>query len=214
MKKSINQLLVLALNTTVAGLLLSAAQGAAFIKFDGIDGESTDKDHRGWSELESFSQAIHKPGGSATGATRRRGDVIMKDLTYSKELDKSSPKIAEAIAKGKVFLKVEIHLTRDAGGERVTYYRYELKNVLVTSYSVGGSSSDSVPVEQISLNFEEIKVTYTEVGADGAKKGNVEYSWKIEEGEVALIEEADPTKPTVGDDTSIVHLIETPVRKS
>jgi len=66
----------------------------------------------------------------------------------------------------------------------VTYYAYELKNVLVTSYSVGGSGqSDDVPMEQFSLNYEEIKVTYTENDSKGKKKGNVEYSWKVEEGE-------------------------------
>ena len=35
----------------------------------------------------------------------------------------------------------------------------------------------------MSLNFEEIKVTYTETDSKGSKKGNVEYTWKVEEGE-------------------------------
>jgi len=37
-------------------------------------------------------------------------------------------------------------------------------------------------MEDLSLNFEEIKVTYTETDNTGKKKGNVEYSWKVEEG--------------------------------
>ena len=158
---------------------------AAYIKFDGVDGEAQDKDHKGWSDIASFSQGLHQPGGAATGPTRRRGDVIMDDIAVSKELDKASPKISEAVCKGKVFPKVEIQLTAsytDAG--RVTYYAYELKNVLVTSYNIGGSGqSEDVPMEDFSLNFEEIKVTYTEVDNTGKKKGNVEYSWKVEEGE-------------------------------
>ena len=84
-----------------------------------------------------------------------------------------------------VFPKVEIDCTAsytDAG--RVTYYRYELTNVMVTSYNVSGSGqAEDVPVEDFSLNFEEIKVTYTENDNAGKKKGNVEYSWKVEEGE-------------------------------
>jgi type VI secretion system secreted protein Hcp len=157
---------------------------AAYIKFDGVDGECQDKDHKNWSDLMSFSQAIHKPGGGGTGQTRRRGDVVLEDIVCVKELDKSSPKLAEAVCKGKVFPKVEIHLTAsytDAG--RVTYYAYELKNVQVVSYQVGGSGqSEQVPTEEMSLNFEEIKVTYTETDSAGKKKGNVEYSWKVEEG--------------------------------
>lgn len=155
---------------------------AAYIKFDGIDGESNDASHKGWSDLLSFSQSVHQPGGGATGASRRRGTVVVEDIHCSKELDKSSPKLAEALINGKVFPKVEIHMTAsytDAG--RVTYFAYELKNVLVTSYQVGGGAQ-GVPAEQLSINFEEIKVTYTENDSKGKKKGNVEYSWKVEEG--------------------------------
>ena len=50
---------------------------AAYIKFDGVDGEAQDKDHKGWSDIMSFSQGLHQPGGGSTGATRRRGDVIL-----------------------------------------------------------------------------------------------------------------------------------------
>jgi len=157
---------------------------AAYIKFDGIDGEAQDKDHKSWTDLAAFSQLITKPG-QGTGATRRRGDVILEDLHCTKELDKSSPKIAEAVCKGKVFPKVEIHLTAsytDSG--RITYYAYELKNVQVVSYDISGSGqADDVPMENFSLNFEEIKVTYTENDNTGKKKGNVEYTWKVEEGE-------------------------------
>lgn len=158
---------------------------AAYISFQGIDGEAKDKDHEKWSDLISFNQGIHKPGGGMTGPTRRRGDVVLDDILVVKELDKASPKLAESICKGKVFPKVEIDLTAsytDAG--RVTYYKYELKNVQVVNYQVGGSGqAEDVPVEEISLNFEEIKVTYTECGPDGSSKGNVEYEWKVEEGE-------------------------------
>jgi len=157
---------------------------AAYIKFDGIDGEAQDKDHKSWTDLAAFSQLITKPG-AGTGATRRRGDVVLEDLHCTKELDKSSPKIAESVCKGKVFPKVEIHLTAsytDSG--RITYYAYELKNVQVVSYDISGSGqADDVPMENFSLNFEEIKVTYTENDNTGKKKGNVEYTWKVEEGE-------------------------------
>ncbi|MFO7884477.1 MAG: type VI secretion system tube protein Hcp [Desulfobacteraceae bacterium] len=158
---------------------------AAYIKFDGIDGEAQDKDHKDWSDILSFSQGLMQPGSSSTGPTRRRGDVVVEDIAVTKELDKASPKIGEAVCKGRVFPKVDIHMTAsytDAG--RVTYYAYELKNVLVTRYDISGSSqSEDVPVENFALNFEEIKVTYTETDATGSKKGNVEYSWKVEEGE-------------------------------
>ncbi len=182
---------------------------SAYIKFEGVDGESKSKDHEGWSEIISFSQPISSPGGGTTSTTRRRGDVILEDIVVVKQIDKASPKLAEAICKGKVFPKVEIHLTGPSEGSTCqgTFYAYELTNVLVTSYKVTGSNPlayalvapapDSIlpysgpfivqavdaPVEEVSINFEEIKVTYTECDSTGKSKGNVEYSWKVEEGE-------------------------------
>ena len=155
---------------------------SAYIKFEGIDGESKAKGHEKWIILESFSQAIHKIGSGATGAARRRGTVIHDDLQCTKLLDKSSPKIAEAVSLGKVFPKVEIHVKTSAVNTgRETYYKYELKDVMVTSYSVSGGSQDK-PHESFSLNFEEIKVTYTEMDEKGSKKGDVAYGWKVEQG--------------------------------
>lgn len=182
---------------------------SAYVKFEGIDGESQNEGHEGWSEIVSFSQGIDLPGGGATGATRLRGDVAFEDFVVVKQLDKASPKLAEAICKGKVFPKVEIHLTGPSGGSTCqgTFYVYELKNVMITSYKVSGSNplayaliapapgitmpsagpfivqAVDAPMEEISLNFEEIKVTYTECDSSGLAKGNIEYSWKVEEAE-------------------------------
>lgn len=165
--------------------VLSSSSGAPtsmYVKFEGLDGEAEDKDHKGWSDILSFSQGQRLQDGG-TGPTRRRGDVVVEDIVVVKELDKTSPKLAEAVCQGKVFPKVEIHVTAsytDAG--RVTYYAYELRNVLIVSYHISGSGqSGDVPTEEISLSFEEIKATYTEFDAAGKAKGNVEYVWSVVE---------------------------------
>jgi len=153
-----------------------------FIKFDGLDGEAQDAAHKNWSDLVAFSQVIRQPDSpSASAAGRSTGGVIAEDIAVIKVLDKASPKLAEATLKGKVFMRVEIHVTRDyADSGRVVYYAYELKNVLITSYQVGGINNGDFLTEEMSLSFEEIKVTYTELDATGKKKGNVEYTWKVE----------------------------------
>jgi type VI secretion system secreted protein Hcp len=156
---------------------------ALFIKFDGIDGECNDKDHKNWSDLLSFSWGLRKAGAGATGQTRRRGVVTVEDVVVNKEVDKSSPKLAEAVCSGKVFPKVELHDTASYGETRATFLKYELKNVLVTSHNLSAAGGgDAVPTETVSLNFEEVKQTYIEYDAKGAKKGNVEMTWKVEEG--------------------------------
>ena len=185
-----NRKIVMALGVlsllTVAAMPSVLASTAAYVKYDGIDGESSDMAHEGWIDLVAVSQPLHKPG-TGSGAARRRGDVILEDITVTKTSDKASPKLAEAVCNGTVFPKVEIHVTASADDpSRSTYYRYELTNVRVTSYSVSASGSGAagdVPQEQISLNFEEIKVSYDRAMTKGKSKGKVEATWKVEEGQ-------------------------------
>lgn len=156
-----------------------------FIKFEGVDGEAQDGSYRGWCNALSFSQGQNLvEGQSLVGATRQKANVVFEDIVVVKELDKASPKLAEAVCQGKVFPKVEIHLTRSYAS-LVTYYTYELNNVLIVGYRIGGSGySEHIPTEKISLSFEEIKVTYTEIDEGGRPKGNVEYTWRVEEGAI------------------------------
>lgn len=158
---------------------INTVQAAGFIKFDGVDGESQDKDHRNWSDILSFILSINSPTSGESG--RASGRVIFDNLVITREIDKSSPKIAEALATGKVFPKVVIHVTKtftDAG--RVTYYSYELKNVMVTKYEVSGSThSEERPIESLSLSYGEIKQVYTIHDDLGRNKGIVEFIWNL-----------------------------------
>jgi len=162
----------------------SKAGGAMFIQITGIDGEATDVDHKDWIEVLSYSFGMADPGAGATGTTRRRGDVVLEDIVVVKELDKSSPKLMEKCAKGEVIASLVIDVCRETGGSS-TYYKYELENVMVTSFQSSGSTEEGVPVETVTFNFEEITVTYTETDSEGKSKGNVEFNWKVEEGETS-----------------------------
>ena len=153
-----------------------------YIKFEGVDGEVLDENHGNWCEVISFDQA-HSMSISSSGLLRQKVDAVFDDVRIVKTIDKASPKLAEAVCKGTVYPTVEIDVTAQAfGTSRMTYLAYELKNVLVTSYAVSGvSQSEDVLHEEVTLNFEQIKVTYTEFDSSGKPKGNVEYTWKIEQ---------------------------------
>ncbi len=161
----------------------SAGSSSMYIQISGIDGESTDEDHEDWIEVLAFSVGMSQPGGEATGPTRRRGDVTIEDIVVVKELDKASPKLMEKCANGEVIPSLVLEVCHEAEGPSVTYYKYELKNVMVTSFNGEGSTYDALPMETVTLNFEEIKITYTETDSEGKSKGNVEFTWKVEEAE-------------------------------
>ncbi len=157
---------------------------AVFAKYDGIDGESNDDKHASWVNVLNVDWGIHRPGGGASGKSRRRGAAIVEDMVLTIEYEKAAPKLQENCLKGKVIPKLEIEQTATYGGARETYLRYELKNVTITSIQVNASGNDEAgpPTVVVGNNFEKLKVIYTEFDSAGSKKGNIEYSWNVEKG--------------------------------
>jgi type VI secretion system secreted protein Hcp len=172
----------------IAGLSLTAGShvhAAAYIKFDGVDGEATDDRHESWSNLQSVSFGIKVE--TTTGAAGSTSRAVAGEVKCVKVLDKSSPLLMRSLTLGEVIPILTIEFTRSTAAGDEPYLKYELKDVLISSYSIapggGGSGEGEAPTETLSLNYEEIKVTYTERDEAGQSKGNVEYTWKVEEGE-------------------------------
>src|SRR3954469_11117687 len=94
----------------------------AFLKIDGIPGESTDDKHTDWIEYLSFDFGMEQPtsatDSSAGGGTTERVDV--EDLKVVKHLDKASTKLYEFCCTGKHIATVTIELCR-AGGDKLKY---------------------------------------------------------------------------------------------
>ena len=162
-------------------LLPFSADADIFMKINGLNGEATDENHMEWIDVLSVSESLHAPDTGATGSTRQRGSVVFDDIVVTKELDKTSPKLREALAQGMVYALIEIEITRNCVGQEAIF-KYDFINSSLTSVSLQGTDSDALPVEMLSLNFEEIKWVYTELDESCAKQGEVESSWKVEEG--------------------------------
>ena len=155
-----------------------------FAKYDGVDGESQDANHDKWIDVNMVDWGSNKPGGGATGQSRRRGNVVTGDMVLDVEYEKSIIKLQEKMNMGEVIPKLEISQTANYGGARCEYLLYELKNVQITEIRVSASGNDeSPPRVTISNNFEEYKIKYTEYDNEGNKKGNAETTWKVEKGE-------------------------------
>ena len=180
--------------TVLAGLVLSVilitgfnvpdAAAAGFLKFDGVDGESIDKDHDKWIDVLSIDWGVSKKPTKRDGQFKEKGPALVQDMQFTYAYEKSSPKLLEALASGKHFEIVELELTKEVPGTRicagddgsipalcnVTYLRYEMEKARIVSYQTGGSAGD-IPTENISLNFDKIKVTYTEFNSAGEPEG-------------------------------------------
>jgi type VI secretion system secreted protein Hcp len=154
----------------------------AFIKIDGIPGESTDSQHKDWIEVLAFKHKLEQPASatasSVGGATAER--VNHDPYIFKHLIDKASPKLAEAVSSGKHITQVVIHLNR-AGGDKVRYLEIVLEQALVSKVvSEGASTDEGFPSETVSLSYGKIKWTYTQQKRDdGTGGGNVATGWDL-----------------------------------
>ena len=127
-----------------------------------VRGESTRGNYAGKIELLSFSHGVAMQiTGDISSSERTSGRPIHQDLTVTKYLDNASPVLNQSCCEGKSFPQVDIIIGRDDHGGRVAeLMRYTLKNVLISSVSIGGGGGDR-PVETLTLNYTEIKWKYT-----------------------------------------------------
>ena len=156
----------------------------AFLKIDGIPGESTDDAHKDWIEVLSYNTGISQTAsGSASsggGASAERADF--QDFSIVKTLDKASPKVAVACADGSHIKEVKLELCR-AGGDKLKYMEYKMSNCIVSSVRPGGSSQgvETLPLEEVTFVYGKIEWTYTQQKrADGTGGGNVAGGWDLQ----------------------------------
>ena len=135
---------------------------AAFLQLEGIEGEATDKKHDKWIIIQSMGSPIFRsiPEG-ARDSQRSRGDTTLGDVVVVRELDKSSVKLQESAANGKFYPKAKIHFTSQVGDAQEPYLKYELENVIVTSYSLhANATGDPLPSEGVTVNCTKATWTY------------------------------------------------------
>lgn len=155
-----------------------------FLKIDGIEGESQDSKHKGEIEIESFSWGAAQMGTASHGGGMGAGKVQMQDFNFSMRVNKATPKLFLACARGD-HIKNAILTCRKAGKEQQEYLKVTFTDILVSSYSAGGSAGGGVvPMDQISLNFTKVEFEYKEQKPDGTLGGAIKahYDMKLSKG--------------------------------
>lgn len=158
-----------------------------FIKIDGIEGESTDDKHSGWIEVTSFnsgvSQRTSATASSSGGGSAERADF--HDFSFTKQLDKATPKLALACADGSHIDSIIVEVCR-AGTEKVKYMEIKMTNCIISGASISGggkekSKETDFPVENVSINFGKIEWAYTvQKRQGGGAAGNVAGGWDLQ----------------------------------
>ena len=147
-----------------------------FLKIDGIEGESTDVKHKNEIAILSYAwgEAQPAPAGGAGGGA---GKIAMQDFHFSMHVNKASPKLFLACAKGQHFKEVVLAVRR-TGASPAEFLKWRFTDVLISSYQTAGdSATGALPVDDASLKFSKIEVEYSPVKPDGTLGTPVKAGW-------------------------------------
>lgn len=148
------------------------------LKIDDLKGESKDKGFEGQIDVLSWAWGATQTGTRQYGGGGGTGKVSVHDMTITKRVDKSTPELVLKVCNGKHYDKAELTISK-AGEDPLNYIKYTLENVLISSFSTGGSPGDEVVHENLSLNFEKFSVEYVEQDDKGKGKAPVKTGWDI-----------------------------------
>jgi type VI secretion system secreted protein Hcp len=148
-----------------------------FLEIDGVPGESTDLKHKDEIEVESWSWGATQLGTTAVGGGGGAGKVSIQDLNFVARTSKASPTLFLRCASGE-HIKQAILTARKAGKDQSEFLILTMSDVLVTSYQIAGSeTADTVPMDQVSVNFTKIKFEYRTQRPDGSLDAPVWTGW-------------------------------------
>jgi len=173
----------------------------AFLKIDGIDGESTDDSFENWIDVITFSfgvrQTSHVTGGTMKNVAE--GKATLENLSVTKLLDNTTPTLYKYCATNKSIPEVQFVLCKTADGNKVPYMEYTLGDVIITSIkntiktditqTIETSTDDNVivkkdetisyPIETVSFNYNLINWTYKVLNRSNEEEGKISTSFDV-----------------------------------
>jgi len=153
----------------------------AYVKFEGIEGESTDAGHENWIEILSYSHGMQQDATIASsGGMHTGGRVSHSDITLVKTLDGSTPNLQLACCQGKSIPTVEIEFCRAGGDTRpVPFLKISLTDAVLTSVSAQATGGSDFPTEEVTLTYKTVQWSYTKTDTKGNPTGDVVAGWDL-----------------------------------
>ncbi|MGB5398106.1 MAG: type VI secretion system tube protein Hcp, partial [Gammaproteobacteria bacterium] len=129
-----------------------------------IPGESTSASHKDWIVLSAFTEGLRRDNLGTSGSTRIRSSFVFDGVTADKLLDKSSPKLREALLDGRFFGEIKIDIIASCGGGNYTVYAITLSSAQIAALSL--FAANETPNEAVGLIYSRIETMYTPVEND------------------------------------------------
>jgi len=146
----------------------------AFLKLEGIDGESQDANHTGWIDIEAFHWGLNHTASKGIAF----GRPVIEDFCFETRVSKASPKLFLASANGKHFNWAVLSVTgkTSSDGQVQTFFNITMNSVVITSYEITLSGQNELPTDHFCLDFGQITMDYIIYGAPGGPQ-HVTATW-------------------------------------
>lgn len=151
------------------------------IKFDGVDGEATHKDHKGEIEVLSWSWNISNASGVAGGGSGK-GKGTPGEFNFVHQFDKASPVLSKKCAQGAHFPSVVVTARKSGEGQK-DFLKVTMKEAFITSVAPAGSQGGDL-IESVSMSYGFIEFGYKPQDDKGGLGGEVKFGWNIKTTEV------------------------------
>ncbi|MEX0330352.1 MAG: Hcp family type VI secretion system effector [Puniceicoccaceae bacterium] len=151
----------------------TAMEAPHYLRWEGVEGESTDDAHANWIPVQSYFNGISVSKGIPPPPPD------FSELNLTKKTDNASARMMSALATGEVIAELELDVTRLTTRGETTYLKYKLHNVMISSYSTNGNAEGDPPEEDFSLNYTYIESTYWELDTDGIVLYQARSWWDI-----------------------------------
>ena len=127
-----------------------------YLKIGDIKGESTERAHKDWIVIESFSQSL-EPRQAAPGSSRQRSAVNFKDLVIVKKLDRATPLLMQMCSKGQIVPELELDMVANNN----LYYKITLTNAKITGMTTRSECDPKCQLmDEVSVSFSKINWDY------------------------------------------------------
>lgn len=136
---------------------------AIYIEYEGIKGNVTAEGYKDHISVNSCQFGVGRGITMEPGkmSNREATRPTISELTLSKAADTSAVALFKESVTGAAGKLVKVKFVRTASDKLFEYMTYELKDVLVSGYSIS-ADSEGDPIESISLSFSEVSVTYND----------------------------------------------------
>ncbi|HTA87339.1 MAG TPA: type VI secretion system tube protein Hcp [Silvibacterium sp.] len=149
-----------------------------FLKLsDGIEGESSDSNHKSEIQLMSWSWGASQVSSVAGTGGSGAGKADLSDFSIMTYFDKATPKFFKSIGLG-THIKTGTMSAIKSGADGKPYLKVDFKELFVSSLQISGSSE--IPTVSLSFTYNEIKIDYSVQDENGNLKstGPITYNTK------------------------------------